>query len=123
MNTISDFLTHCRWLPSAVLWDYSPGYVNQQIVQVDGHQWIYHKKICYCPYDSHYDCTVDLLGPVYPGQKLQVPLCMPQAVPNEDNTLYAETHATSLPNTSCRIAHQNELINTITIHPTVHYYL
>ena len=37
INTIYDFLTHCRWLSSAVFQGYSPGYVNQQIIQVDGH--------------------------------------------------------------------------------------
>ena len=117
MNNIFDFLTHCRWLPTAVFKDYNPGYINQQIVRFEDHQWKHHKKICYCPHDGPYDCTVDLLGPVWPGQKLQVDLCMPQAKPDEDNVLYAETHATSLPNSTCKIAHQSELINTIMNHP------
>ena len=114
---IYDFVTHCKWLPDAVFNGYSPGYINQQIIQVDGHNWIHHKKICVCPYDrNNYNCTVDLLGPVYPGQVLKVNVCMPQAIPNEDDILFAETHAT-LPSSACRIAYQRELISTITNHP------
>ena len=37
MNNIYDFLTHCKWLPTAVFDGYNPEYINQQIVQVDGH--------------------------------------------------------------------------------------
>ena len=64
---ISDFLTHCKWLPTAVFNGHRPGYVNQQIVRVDSHQWIHHKRICYCPHDQDYKCTIDQLGPTYPG--------------------------------------------------------
>ena len=31
-----DFLTHCQWLPTAVFKRYDPGYINHQIIQVDG---------------------------------------------------------------------------------------
>ena len=105
-----DFLTHCKWLPTAVFNGHNPGYINQQIIQVDG-QWIHHKHICYCPHDGEYNCTVDLLGPVYPGQMLQVDLCMPQA--DKRHSIYAETHAISLPSSACKLAHQTEFINSI----------
>ena len=107
-----DFLTHCKWLPTAVFNGYDPGYINQHIIKVDGHQWIHHKDIYYCPNDGPYDCTVDLLGPVYPGQVLQIELCMPRAISGE-NFLQVETHSASLPNTTCKIADQTELINSI----------
>ena len=111
INSPYDFLTHCKWLPTAVFKDYDPGYINQQIVQVDGHQWIHHKKICYCPRDGPYDCTVDLLGPTYPGQRLRVDLCIPQAKRNY--VVMVETHAITLPHSACKLAHQTELINTV----------
>ena len=111
INSPYDFLTHCKWLPTAVFKDYDPGYINQQIVQVDGHQWIHHKKICHCPHDGPYDCTVDLLGPVYPGQRLRVDLCIPQAKRNY--VVMVETHAITLPHSACKLAHQTELINTV----------
>ena len=94
-----------------MFYGYSPGYINQQIIQVDGHQWINHKKICYCPHDSSYDCTIDQLGPVYPGQKLQVDLCIPQA--SRNYIVIVETHAITLPPSACKLAHQTEFINSV----------
>ena len=111
-SDIDDFMDHCEWLPTAIFNGYSPGYINQHIVKVNDRQWIHHKEICHCPHDGPYDCTVDLLGPVYPGQKLQVELCMPQAKSNF-NYVYIETHSTSLPSSACRIAHQTELTSSI----------
>ena len=111
INSLYDFLTHCKWLPTAVFNGYDPGYINQHIIQIDGRQWINHKKICYCPHDGPYDCTVDLLGPVYPGQKLQVDLCIPQG--NRNYTVTVETHSITLPCSACKLAHQNEFINSV----------
>ena len=106
VNNFHDFLTHCQWLPTAVFINYSSGYINQQIIQVDGHPWVHHKTICYCPRDGHYNCTVDLLGPVYPGQTFEVDLCMPQV--DKKHIIYAVTHGNSLPKSACRIAHKTE---------------
>ena len=115
-NDVYDFLTHCKWLPKAVFNGHDPGHINQQIVQVDGRQWIHHKQICYCPGDDPYDCTIDLLGPVYPGQMLQVELCIPQAKSDDDYVLRVETHSASLPISACKVAHQTEFINNIRNH-------
>ena len=111
MNNIYDLMTHCKWLPTAVFNGSNPEYINQQIVQVDDHPWIHHKRICYCPHDGDYNCTVDLLGPVYPGQVLQINLCMPQA--NKDYIITIETHSVNLPSSACKLAHQTEFINSI----------
>ena len=119
LNNVYDYLTHCKWLSTAVFNGHSPGYINRQIIQVDGHKWIHHKKICYCPHDGPYNCTVDLLGPTYPGQKLQVYLCVPHAKSNVDYILYAETHSTFLPSSACKIAHQTEFISIIRNHPKI----
>ena len=51
-NNIYNFLAHCNWLSAAAFKGYDPGYVNQQIIQVDGHPLVYHKEICYCPHDG-----------------------------------------------------------------------
>ena len=82
LSNFDDFLSHCQWLPTAVFNGHNPGYVNQYIIQVDGHHWIHRKSICVCPRDGHYNYTVDLLGLVYPGQVLKVDLCIPQASRN-----------------------------------------
>ena len=114
---INNFLIHCKWLPTAVFNGYNPGYINQQIIQVDGRPWVHYKEICCCPYNEGYNCTVDLLGPIYPGQKLKVELCIPQAESETNYTLFVETYSTSLPNKACKIAEQTELISTIGNHP------
>ena len=67
----------------------------------------HHSIIFYCT-----DYSSDKLGPVYPGQKLQVELCMPCS--DNYSILYAETHNTLLPQSACKIAHQSELVNFIT---------
>ena len=110
-SNLHDILTHCKWISMAVFNGYNPSYINQWIIQVDGQQWIHHKQICYCPHGGDYNCAIDLLGPVYPGQMLQAGLCMPQA--SKNYTVYVETHAGSLPSSTCKIAHQTELIKII----------
>ena len=110
------FATHCRWLNTSVFYGYNPGIINQQIMQADQHQLLHHMTICYCSHNIT-NCSVDVLGPVYPGQVLQVDLCVPYN--NEDSILYVETQSTQLPTSACRIGHQTELVNTITKHSKI----
>ena len=110
---IGNFLTHCKWLDESLFNDYDPGYINQQIIRVDAYPWIHRKIICHCPHDGPYNCTVDLLGPVYPGQKLQVELCILLFESNKDYILHVETLSVALPNSACKLFHQSELVNTI----------
>ena len=111
--SVGDHLTHCKWLDGSLFSDYDPGYINQQIIQVDARPWIHLKSICHCPHDSPYNCTVDMLGPVYPGKKLQVELCISQVESDKDFALHVETLSASLPNSACKLVHQAELVNTI----------
>ena len=98
------FISHCKWIPTAVFYGQNPGDINQQIIQLD---YIFkHSTIFYC-----LDFNTSTLGPVYPGQKLQVVLCMPCS--KNYSVLYAETHNTLLPQSACKIAHQSELVNFI----------
>ena len=50
-----------------------------------------HTTICYCPPSLHYNCSVDQLGPVYPGENLTVDLCLPYN-DEEIGILYVETY-------------------------------
>ena len=102
------FTSHCKWLPTSVFYSYNPGVINQQIIQTD--QPNLHSNICYCSHNIT-NCSVDVLGPVYPGQVLQVDLCAPNG--NEDSVLYVETHNARLSTLACMIAHQTELLQTI----------
>ena len=65
--------------------------------------------------NNTYDCSLDLLGPVFPGQVLQVDFCVPHESDSEETfALYVDTHSKFLPSSACKVAHQNQMINTIT---------
>ena len=106
------YVFHCKWLPEANLNGYHPADINKQIIHTDDKQMYQHTRVCYCFMNNTYDCSLDMLGPVFPGQVLQVDLCMPY-----DNglfILYVDTHNIFLPNSACTVAHQNQMISTIT---------
>ena len=104
------FTSHCQWIPSAAFHGKSSVIINQQIIQMN--YKLQHAAIFFCS-----NFSIDTLGPVYPGQMLQVELCMPCS--DNNSVLYAETHNTLLPKSACEIAHQTELVNVITNNSTV----
>ena len=113
-SSINYYTSHCRWLPNTVFYGFHPKIVNQQIIHIYNQtlELNYNTKMCYCSQVGVYNCSIDTLGPVYPGQRLQVSLSVHYT--EESIIIYAETHATSLLKSACRIAHQNELINILT---------
>ena len=109
--SICYFLSHCKWSLSAVFYGYSPGIVNRQIISNDDQNCNYHRHICYCSQIKKSDCSIDILGPVHPGQKLQTNLCSMCGTSNNISTvLYAEVHNINLPSSCCKIVHQSQLI-------------
>ena len=109
------FICRCKWLHSAAFYDYSPEAINDKIVENDDQNCDYHKHICYC--DKKPNCSIDILGAVYPGQTLQTNLC--NMCSNDDSTvLYAEIHNVNLPSSSCKIVHQSQLVNIFDDHST-----
>ena len=107
------FISHCKWLPLAAFYnytEYTPKVVNDKIVQNDDENCDYHKHICYC--DKKPNCSIDILGAVYPGQTLQTNFC--NMCSNDDSTvLYAEVNNINLPSSNCKIVHQSQLVNVI----------
>ena len=93
------YISHCEWTSTAVFHDQNPRVVNQKIIQ-DSHEY-QHTAIFLC---SNFSIHDNALGPVYPGQALQVEFCMPCSA--NLSVLYAETHNTVLPKSACKIAHQ-----------------
>ena len=119
--TVCYYLSHCKWLTLAAFHGYSPGIINKQIISSDDHNCSYHKHICHCSQSEKVNCSIDELGPVYPGQTLQTNLC---SVCNDDvsTVLYAEVNNINLPSSSCKIVHHSQLINLIGNHSnTVEY--
>ena len=111
-QTFHHFTSHCKWTSMSVFQGYDPGVINQMIIQSNDQQISEHTTICHCPNNFTSNCTSDILGPVYPGQTLQVALCLPCS--GDDATLYTDTHNALLPPSACRIAHQYQLITFIT---------
>ena len=115
------YMSHCKWLPLGTFYDIDPETVTRQIVNIDDNNCNYQKHVCYCSQYKIVNCSINQLGTVYPGQTLQTNLC--NMYTNDDNTiLYAEVHNINLPNSTCKIAHQSQLINIIGNHSnTVNY--
>ena len=108
------FTSHCKWLASAAFNQYSPEAISKQIIQNDDQNCRYHKHLCYCFQSENINCSVDTLGTVYPGQTLQANLC--NTCDHKITVLRAEVHNINLPNSSCKIAHQSQLVNFIGNH-------
>ena len=104
------FISHCKWLPLAAFYDYTPKAVNDKIIQNDDENCDNHKHICYC--DKRANCSIDILGAVYPGQTLQTNLCN-MCINDNSTVLYAEVHNINLPSSICKIVHQSQLVNVI----------
>ena len=98
------YISYCEWIPTAVFHSHNSLAINQQIIKFNHKPR--HTSIFLCS-----NFSADKLGPVYPGQILQVELCMPCS---NNSILYAETINTILPKSACKIAHQTELVNFIT---------
>ena len=104
------FTPICNWIPAVAFQDQSAKVIYQQIIKFSNQSFTY-RKICHCPQNGVINCSVDILGPVYPGQRLQVELC----TPCNDNysTLYAEVNSIHLPSTACKVSPKAKIINTI----------
>ena len=112
--SINYYTFHCQWLPETIFYGYHPADINKQIIQTDDKQMYQHTRVCYCFINNTYDCSLDLLGPVFPGQVLQIGLCVPHEFnSNETFVLVVETLNAYLPSSACKLSHQYEMINTI----------
>ena len=113
--------SHCGWLNIAAVYGYNSGSINREIIIQQG--IIFNLKyICYCSRNGTADCDIDVLGPIYPGQQLKVHLCKGYDDDRDDigllnnsssEILFAETHSIYLPASACKIAHQNELVQSM----------
>ena len=72
-----------------------------------------HTTVCYFQRSLYYNCSVNELGPIYPGQILIINLCLPY---NYENTglLYAETYNDYLPVTACKVTNHDDLKHKFT---------
>ena len=113
-DSIYQLTSHCKWATGAAFQNITPKIVNDNIITLKNvydivqHHIGDHTTVCYCPPSSHYNCSVDQLGPVYPGENLTVDLCLPYN--NEEiGVLYTETYNNNLPKSSCKIYEYNNM--------------
>ena len=111
VNEILKQTVHCRWAPGTASRNINPLILNSNVINFKGASRIKlgdHTTVCYCPASSRYNCSVDQLGPVYPGENLTVDLCLPY---NDENTgiLYIETYNDDLPKSACKLADYNSM--------------
>ena len=117
ISWIIHYSSHCEWLPLALYHGYHPDVINKQIIQIHNNAHPYpefnrHASICYCSSDEEYNCSVDILGPVFPGQKLQVSFLVPYNMYNDDfiSIMSVETHAPFVMKIACRSIYHSESI-------------
>ena len=75
--------SHCDWMDESIFAQTDPLEVNKQIIQyvnnsmaiklsADKLSTFVPNTICYCTDDQHFNCSIDELGPVYPGQTFRL---------------------------------------------------
>ena len=109
----------CEWLPNVTFQRYDSEITNHQIIQIDQQHLNYH-RICLCHENRSYNCSRNILGPVYPGKRLEVRLCTP--CDGSSFSLYAETRKSLQTNFSCKITNRAEILNNISSHAKVFNY-
>jgi len=104
--SLCHFISHCKWLLSAVCYHYNPEDINKQIIQNDDHNYYHYKHICFCSESGkETNYSIDTLGLVYPEQMLEINVC--NICSNEVTVLYAEIYNIGLPISACKIAHHS----------------
>ena len=113
-HSISKLASHCKWAPGAAFKNNISSIGNKEIVtlKVTNNLLFFHlgdhTTVCYCPPSSHYNCSVNQLGPVYPGENLTVNLCLPY---NDGivSIMYVETYNDNLSESACKIYEHNSM--------------
>ena len=86
--------THCRWQPNSAFNTTSPLLVNQRFIS-DFDKWNdilnvqTQKTLCSCSDANNTNCTIDILGPIYPGQNAVFNLALMdiKQLPNNNETV------------------------------------
>ena len=86
--------THCRWQPNSAFNTTSPLLVNQHFIS-DFDKWNdilnvqTERSLCSCSDADNANCTVDILGPIYPGQNAVFNLALMdiKQLPNTNETV------------------------------------
>ena len=112
-STLNQLTSHCKWIDESLFQNSDGSILYNKITHKDKLKLGIHTAVCYCQWTSHYNCNVNELGPIYPGQTLTANFCLPYNYENI-GLLYAETHNNNLPLTACKVIDQDNLKHAFT---------
>ena len=106
LNSVDLRTTHCNWLIGSAFNTSIPDDVNQHFISVVNETFVTRKKrLCYCSEVNSINCYKDQLGPIHPGQTLNIMLAFTYSNFIE---LIIDVHDIKLPSTACKISSLQE---------------
>ena len=98
-------INHCFWVPGSAFNTTPPFDVNRHIITFVNDSFVAVNKIlCYCFDKDQIDCSVDELGPIYPGQTLNVMLAHPKGLDDQLTPLFVEIYDPFMLVTACKVS-------------------
>lgn len=96
-------INHCIWLPGSAFNTTLPFDVNRHIITFVNESFVaVNKSLCYCSDKDQIDCSVDELGPIYPGQTLNIMLAYPKG--DRLTPLFVEIYDSVMLPTACKVS-------------------
>ena len=98
-------INHCIWLPGSAFNTTLPVDVNRHIITFVNESFIdVNKSLCYCSDKDQIDCLVDELGPIYPGQTLNIMLAYPNGYDDQLTALFVDVYDSVMLATACKVS-------------------
>ena len=95
--------SHCDWMEESYFMQSDPFEVNKKIIHYVNNSMAVKQNepnfACYCTDDQHYNCSIDELGPVYPGQTYMLSILVKL---NDDNNDLVRVHVDNDLKRACR---------------------
>ena len=96
-------INHCTWLSSSAFNTTLPFDVNRRMITfINDSFTVVNKSLCYCSNRDEVDCLVDELGPIYPGQTMNIKLAYPTG--HHFTLLYVDVYDIVMPVTACKMS-------------------
>ena len=121
------YIAHCNWLPESAYNVTIPITVNQKYIQYINDsgtfgllpQKIRNKRLCHCINNNSYDCYKEILGPIFPGQRIEINLFANINRVENFNNVDSDLEVTAisdhnwLPPTTCTLAYVKETVQRV----------
>ena len=79
-------ISHCDWIDDSAFMQLNSQEVNKEVIQLVNNSFALYEidnYICYCTDHQHYNCTADVMGPVYPGQNYMLNFTVTEALKSD----------------------------------------